>query len=98
MKKSFEMQLGKLLLKEFGEIEPTLKDTGLYTAQDVARMCKLAANVRHFKLLFEKMKNPTVEERRVAQDVLNIEEIMDASLMGRVPFQAVMPEEMERDN
>ena len=100
MGKESEMivKIGQTLLDEFKEIEPALKDKKLFDAKEVARICKLATNCALFAngSMFASKRIPTPEERDLRRQLNNINEMIDAYLSGREPFQAIMPEEMAK--
>lgn len=93
---SIIIQYGKALLNEYNEIKETLKEAHVYSSLDVARICKLAKNVGCFSSIFLSSQIKTIEEKHMIRDVENIYELIDASLTGRAPFQAIMSDEMAK--
>ena len=92
------IQMGQLLLDDFKEMESALKEKKLFEGKEVARICKLATNCALYAngSMFPGKRIPTPDERDIRHELGKVNEMIDAYLTGREPFQAIMPEEMAR--
>ena len=93
----FVMNLGKRLLQEYEDIKPVLKVDHVYGSSDVARICKLTSNVTLYIYETDRIKHLTEEDKKMIEKVSQINEFVDCALTGRVPFQAIRPDENEND-